>query len=178
MFICGLAGFVSGLAGAAVYTRRVTIIEISDGYIMGMINGTLNGGSIFWSRLLSALGIFALIILFGLHRYMRPCYFVLIIFRSFLAGFKIMLLIGIYGITGVFSAVVFVLPFEAVFFVSISYCSVCAIDRCAIYGRSGVPFRGSDGITRLLIQIWPAAAAILIFSVIEAIFVPIFIGTI
>lgn len=176
IIICGVGAFALGIAGASVYAHRVTIIEISDGYILGMINGTLNGGSLFWSRMLSMIGMFALVLLFGLHRYMTPLHFLVIIYRAFLTGFKAMLLISIYGITGVFSALVFVVPFETVFFISISFVITCNIDRCLIYGRSGVPFRGRDGFTGLLHRIWPAAAAIVIFSIIEAILIPVFIG--
>lgn len=175
LLICGLAGFGFGLGGATVYTHRVTIIELSDGYIMGIMNGTLNGGSLFWSRILSLLGLLALVLFFSLHRYFIPLHFVIVIYRGFLTGFKIMLLIGMYGITGVFSSLLFVLPFETVFFIGLSFIIVCAADRSLCLGGRAY-FKAEPEFRKLLIRILPAIIFILIFCILEAIFIPIFVG--
>lgn len=180
ILICGLAGFGLGLGGAAAYTRkaysfRFMAAGFGDGYIVGIINGTFNGGRLFWSRILSMLALFALALFFGLHRFMVPLHFAVAVYRGFLTGFKVMLLIGIYGITGFFNALIFILPFEIVFFIGLSFVAVCAIDRCLIFRRGGA-YRGSPEFSSLVIRVWPAAALILIFSILEAILIPIFVG--
>jgi len=88
-----------------------------------------------------------------------------------------MLLIGIYGITGFFNALFFVLPFEIVFFICISFTMVCAIDRCLLFGRPGRSFRSEPEFTKLLMRILPAAAVMIVFCILEAILVPVLIGT-
>ena len=143
---------------------------------MGIMNGTLTGGTLFWSRVSAMLGLFILALILGLHRYLIPLHFVLILYRAFLAGFKIMLLIGLYGVTGFFNALFFVLPFETVFFVSLSFVMVCSIDRCLLFGR-GRSFRADSEFIGLLIRICPAVAVTLVFCVLEAILIPVLIGT-
>lgn len=180
ILICGLAGFGLGIGGAAAYTRkaysfRFMLAGFGDGYIVGIINGTFNGGRLFWSRILAMLALFVLVLCFGLHRFMLPLHFILVIYRGFLTGFKVMLLIGTYGVAGFFNAIIFILPFETVFFVSLSFVMVCAIDRCLIFNRNS-PYRGSPEFTALLVRVCPAACVILAFSILEAILIPVFIG--
>ena len=141
-------------------------IGFGDGYLLGILNGTFNGGRLFWSRILSMLAIFALALCFGLHRFFMPFHFIIVIYRGFLAGFKIAYLVGIYGVTGFFNAIIFILPFETVFFISLSFVTVCAIDRC----RAASEFRG------LFIRILPSLCAVIAFSILEAILIPAFIG--
>ena len=178
ILICGVGGFIIGIMGGAIYTRRTAIITITDGYIMRMTIGGIIGGSLFWSRILSLVGIFALMLLFSLHRYMMPLYCAMIVIRAFFAGFKIMLLIAVYNIAGFFGALIFILPFELIFFICVAYIAAHSIDRCLIYGKSGVPVRGRDGIIRILHRMIPATAVLLIFSIIEAILSPVFTGII
>jgi len=108
---------------------------------------------------------FSLILLFGLHRYMIPLHFLAVIYRGFLAGYKIALLTGLYGAGGFFNAVFFVLPFELVFFASLSFVTVCAIDRCLTFGKFGT----------LLVRILPGVCAVIVFAIFEAILIPSFI---
>ena len=112
--------FIAFLTGVFVAIKLITVV--SDYCLANFSNGILGSMSVFMSRLTSLVFIVGLLSLCSFTIFLIPVAEVILIYRAYLLGVNLLLMIMLHGISGIITAVIVVLP-----------CQICMLVTLTIY---------------------------------------------
>lgn len=114
--------FLTGVFVAIKLKKVADITAVSDYCLANFSNGILGSMSVFMSRLTSLVFIVGLLSLCSFTIFLIPVAEVILIYRAYLLGVNLLLMIMLHGISGIITAVIVVLP-----------CQICMLVTLTIY---------------------------------------------
>lgn len=126
--LCVIVGIVLGVIIALSTGDYVNLLNSNSKVLFEMINGTVEGSKLFWSKLISMIVPLLLIFVLNLNFYVGLVSFLFITYQSALFVMTFMAIISVFGVSGVFSAILIFLPLNVCFlFTLVIFSCVCLI---------------------------------------------------
>ena len=116
---------ISSLCLILILTGLIVAIKTSSNYNIndnfGVVNISSNeiSNSTFFLRLLSLLFIFAILLGCSFFKYLSPIALIFLLYRSYLLGLNLTLMVVLYGISGVVISIIIVLPCQLLMLASL-----------------------------------------------------------
>ncbi len=162
-------GFLTGIFLAIKAYSIGTIEYLCEKLLSPFETGTMGSVSVFFTRFFSLVFIIGVLTLCAKVRWLSVFGYALIAYRAYLFGVNFVMLLLLYGLTGVFVAIFVVLPCQIItlFIISLYFCITAkSFCECRVYGTN-FPFLQS-----LLFCL----VAILVIDMIEVILLLLFQG--
>lgn len=125
-----LLGLLTGIFTAIKYANGAEILNFNDYGLTEYAKGNIASTEFFFKRMLSYSCFCLILLLCSFAGFLFPIGLFVVVYRSYLLGLNITLLLILYGLGGIFTAIIIILPFQLLMLVlsCIFYCLVR--DRC------------------------------------------------
>lgn len=124
--VFSVLGLIIGLITGFSIAPDATISKIPDSIFLNFIEGNSSIFGVFFARLFSIIAMFGLIFIFNFKPFLCFLNFIFLIYRGFVLGATISLLIILFNIGGVLNVIFIVIPCHLVMLIAlISWSSVC-----------------------------------------------------
>ena len=171
---CFAAGVAIGCGTGASLTRTMTALDVNYVGMVRVLNVNMRFGTVFWNRLLVCAGFMLAVAFFGNFVFTLPFNYVLLILRGYLVGINFAVLITFFGVGGLISALVFVLPNQLI--LTCALCPLIAFSCSRRFQYRG--YRGRVDFLFCLREFYPHFACafliVMVLSVVEALILPMF----
>jgi len=137
-----LLGFLTGIFVAI--KSGITLATLSDYNLCVYSSSQLSSFSYFFTRLLSYTSFLVILSICSLSIYLLPVGFILIAYRTYLAGFNCCLLILLFGVSGAITSILIILPFQLIITLTFIIYFVLVINRAEQkrkFGSSDISFK-------------------------------------
>ena len=136
-----LVGFLTGIFTAIKYAGGCEILNFNDYGLTQFANGNIASSKLFFERLLSYTCFCAILLVCSLAPFLFPIGLFVIAFRSYLLGLNACLLIIMYGLGGIRTAIIIIIPAQIImlalgclFFCIVRNRAICKKKYGKIYG--------------------------------------------
>lgn len=140
---------VTGVFSAVKYIQGETVIIFSDFGLKEFVAGNSGSGSMFFQRMGSISVVMLFLTVFSLHSSLFALGGVIIVYRTFLLGLNITFIIVLYGLGGIITGFLIILPLQLLMLVLMIMFFVMARDRCIVKSKYGT--KGGVNIFLLMI---------------------------
>lgn len=132
-----LLGLLTGIFTAVKYLNGSELFNFNDYGITQFANGNIATTELFFKRFLSYTCFLLILLICSLAGFLLPIGCFVIVYRSYLLGLNITIIVVLYGLGGIFSAIIIILPIQLcmILIACLFYCMVR--NRCLIKKKYG-----------------------------------------
>lgn len=139
-FLCILGGIIGGIVIASVYGANSSILKSADENLYDFVVGDVQFGTLFASKALDVIVVFFILFLFNCVYFTSFLSYIFIFYQSFLFSYSVMSIVGLYGLKSLFNVLLFLLPMNLMFLLSMVCCAVILIKRAKLQYTEKLPF--------------------------------------
>ncbi len=132
-----ILGLLTGIFTAVKYLNGTELFNFNNYGITQFANGNIATTELFFKRFLSYTCFLFILLICSLSAFLLPIGCFVIVYRSYLLGLNITIIVVLYGFGGILSAIVIILPIQLcmLVFACLFYCMVR--NRCIIKKKYG-----------------------------------------
>lgn len=132
-----VVGFLTGVFTAIKYLNGGQVFNFNDYGISEFANGNIATSSLFFKRLISYSCFLLILLICSLTAFLFPIGCFVIVYRSYLLGLNIAIMVALYGLGGILTALLIILPIQLLI-IAMSCLFFCMIrNRCLIKKKYG-----------------------------------------
>lgn len=135
--VIALVALVTGIFSAVKFINGSITIIYSDFGIKEFIGGSIGTSAMFFQRFVSY-GVVVIVLCFcSMSKWLFPIGTIVIVYRSFLLGLNVTFIVVLYGVSGIITGLLIILPLQLLMLGLIVLFYVLARDRCLVAGKYG-----------------------------------------
>lgn len=168
-----LIGFATGIFASIKYASIIECANIPDQILVGFLKQDVGIFSLFFSRFITLIFLFLVIILISCVPFLLFLNFIILIYKSFVLALTIGMIIILYGISGVILTIFVLLPCGLIFLFVLTGLIVVCTERgfnCKKYGMAFFSSCQPDFPTKIIFFLFCLAILVLI---VELLLLPI-----
>lgn len=137
LIIIAFIGILTGVFTAINYCNGATLINFNDFSLCRYLQGELGTLQLFFSRFLSYTAIIVISFIVSFNIFLIPINFFLIAFRGYLLSLNVSIMVILYGINGILTGLLIILPCHIISLIVIGAFMCIANNRAIIKKRYG-----------------------------------------
>jgi len=173
-----LFGFITGIFSAMKYANIVVFEDISDSVLLNFLTHTTSIFGLFFSRLIGYLFLLILLYISIGVVWLAPFAYIILIYKSFILAVTISFIVILCGLGGVLLTIFVLIPVAIVTSISFIIIITSCISRIFMCKKYGGYYYCNEAPHFLFNTLVICAILLLIASIWELIFLPIFSATI